>query len=150
MLDGVDMNICRRLWRKKDACMQGRQEGCMDGWGDMFICMYIYIYIYTYIFIHIHTIQLCDLNVGGCVRDCFTQTILVDVFLMNWPTPGRAALPSPYQPEDFWPQRGHKSSGQAATMKNVGQDMSRSLVHSDRNMGYFFRMGQPSWLENGI
>jgi hypothetical protein len=129
-------------------CMHARKEGRKDAWMDEVTCLYIYVYIY--ILIHIHTIQLCDLNVGGCVRDLFTQTKLVDVFLMNWPTPGRAALPSPYQPEDFWPQRGHKSSGQPAIMKNVGQDMSRSLVHSDRNMGYFFRMGQPSWLENGI
>jgi hypothetical protein len=62
-------------------CMHARKEGRKDAWMDEVTCLYIYVYIY--ILIHIHTIQLCDLNVGGCVRDLFTQTKLVDVFLMN-------------------------------------------------------------------
>ena len=67
---------------EKIRCMHARKEGRKDARMDEVTCLYIYIYVY--ILIHIHTnINLCDLNVGGCVRVFFTQTKLVDVFLMN-------------------------------------------------------------------
>jgi len=65
---------------EKIRCMHARKEGRKDARMDEVTCLYIYVYI----LIHIHTnINLCDLNVGGCVRVFFTQTKLVDVFLMN-------------------------------------------------------------------
>ena len=48
---------------EKIRCMHARKDARMDE----VTCLYIYIYVY--ILIHIHTnINLCDLNVGGCVR----------------------------------------------------------------------------------